>query len=206
MAGRGIFIVLEGGDGAGKTTQSAALADWLAARGEPVVRTRQPGGSGVGQRIRELVLDARVDLDDRAEALLYAADKAQHVQEVVEPALRAGRIVVCDRYVDSMIAYQGAGRVLAAHEIAALAAWATHGLRPDLTVLLDVDPAEALAEKDTADRLESAGDAFHDRVRRGFLDLAAQDPQHYLVLPARGDRDEIAAAVQDRVRMLLEPR
>lgn len=195
-----MFIVFEGGDGAGKTTQVALLASWLESSGRTVVCTRQPGGTELGTRIRELVLSsASGDVDPRAEALLYSADKAQHVAETIRPALAAGADVVCDRYVDSMIAYQGAGRVLDASEIAEISQWATGGLRPDLTILLDVDPADALADKDESDRLEAAGDDFHLRVREGFLALAAQDPERYVVIAARQPREEIAEQVRRAV-------
>lgn len=195
-----MFIVFEGGDGAGKTTQVALLASWLESSGRTVVCTRQPGGTELGARIRELVLSpASGDVDPRAEALLYSADKAQHVAETIRPALAAGADVVCDRYVDSMIAYQGAGRVLDASEIAEISQWATGGLRPDLTILLDVDPADALADKDESDRLEAAGEDFHARVREGFLALAAQDPQRYVVIAARQPREEIAEQVRRAV-------
>ena len=195
-----MFIVFEGGDGAGKTTQVALLASWLESSGRTVVCTRQPGGTELGARIRELVLSpASGDVDPRAEALLYSADKAQHVAETIRPALAAGADVVCDRYVDSMIAYQGAGRVLDASEIAEISQWATGGLRPDLTILLDVDPADALADKDESDRLEAAGEDFHARVREGFLALAAQDPQRYVVIAARQPREKIAEQVRRAV-------
>lgn len=195
-----MFIVFEGGDGAGKTTQVALLASWLESSGRTVVCTRQPGGTELGARIRELVLSpASGDVDPRAEALLYSADKAQHVAETIRPALAAGADVVCDRYVDSMIAYQGAGRVLDASEIAEISQWATGGLRPDLTILLDVDPADALADKDESDRLEAAGEDFHARVREGFLALAAQDPERYVVIAARQPREEIAEQVRRAV-------
>lgn len=200
-----MFIVFEGGDGAGKTTQSRLLAEWLEEQGRTVVRTRQPGGTALGTKVRELVLDPSTgDVDPRAEALLYSADKAQHVAEIIRPALASGADVVCDRYVDSMIAYQGAGRVLDAAEIARLARWATGGLRPDLTILLDVDPDDALAAKDLGDRLESAGESFHHRVRDGFLALAAEDPDHHLVVPARGARAEIAERIRNAVLQVWE--
>lgn len=196
MRERGLFIVFEGGDGVGKTTQQALLAEKLRAGGHEVVLTREPGDSRAGAVIRQLLLDpATGDLDPRAEALLYAADKAQHLAEVVRPALERGAMVVCDRYIDSMLAYQGAGRVLDPAEVAALAAWATRGLRPDLTVLLDLDPALAVGQMVEKDRLESAGEDFHRRVRRGFLDLAEAAPDRYLVLPAREDREVNAARV-----------
>jgi dTMP kinase len=143
------------------------------------------------------------DVSPRAEAMMYAADKAQHVYELVKPALDAGKVVVCDRYVDSMIAYQGAGRVLDVDEVRHLTDWATNGLLPDLTVVLDVPVENAVGEKVDLDRLESAGTEFHERVREHFLDLAAQDPGRYLVLPGRDDRDTIEAAIRERVTTLL---
>lgn len=200
----GLFVVFEGGDAVGKSTQVRALVDWLTGQGVPVVQTFEPGDTAVGRTIRRAVLDpATGDLSPRTEALLYAADKAQHVAEVVRPALVAGQVVVCDRYVDSMLAYQGAGRVLAVDEVALVARWATEDLRPHLTVVLDLDPAEAVAGKVDKDRLEAAGDDLHQRARSYFLDLAAADPEHYLVLPARLPITEISEVVRDRVRPLL---
>jgi dTMP kinase len=203
----GAFIVFEGGDGVGKTTQLERLGRWLEERGEQVVRTFEPGDTAVGRRIRQLVLDpATGELSARAEALLYAADKAQHVDAVVRPALAAGAVVVCDRYVDSMIAYQGAGRVLSSDEVELIARWATEDLRPDLTVVLDADPGHAVGVIVDKDRVEAAGEVFHHRVRRHFLQLAEREPERYLVLPARGRIDDIAAAVADRVAALLAGR
>lgn len=201
---RGLFVVFEGGDGVGKSTQSRLLADWLTGRGAEVVTTFEPGDTAVGRAIRQLVLDpATGELSPRAEALLYAADKAHHVDTLVRPALDRGAVVVCDRYVDSMLAYQGAGRVLDQGEVAEVARWATTDLRPHLTVLLDMDPRVAVGALVDKDRLEGAGDAFHDRVRQHFLALADQDRDAYLVLPARDDRDAIAAAIRERVEALL---
>lgn len=200
----GLFIVFEGGDGVGKTTQVDRLVGWLEDEGHEVVRTFEPGDSLVGKAIRSIVLDPQTgEIAPRAEALLYAADKAQHVVTVVEPALERGAIVVCDRYVDSMLAYQGAGRVLELAAVEELARWATQDLRPHLTVLLDVDPAQAVSAKLGKDRLEGAGVEFHDRVRHYFLMLAEADAEHVLVLPAREDREAIAAAIRDRVTSLL---
>ncbi|MEA5153876.1 dTMP kinase [Raineyella sp.] len=201
---RGLFLVLEGGDGVGKTTQGGLLARHLTDHGYEVVVTHEPGDTAAGAVIRHLLLDpATGDLDPRAEALLYAADKAQHLAEVVRPALARGAMVVCDRYVDSMLAYQGAGRVLDMDEVAGLADWATTGLHPDLTVLLDLDPGEAVGRIVEKDRLEGAGDDFHRRVREQFLGLAAADPDRYLVLPARHDREDIAARIAAAVDALL---
>lgn len=208
MAGdgaRGLFVVFEGGDSVGKSTQVTFLVEWLRDRGHEVVVTFEPGDTRVGRQVRDLVLDpATGDVAPRAEALLYAADKAQHVHEVVAPALARGAIVVSDRYVDSMIAYQGAGRVLDAGEVARLGEWATAGLTPDLTVVLDVDPDRAVAHKADKDRLESESADFHARVRQHFLALAAAAPERYLVLAGRGSREEIATAVRQRLVPLLD--
>ncbi len=200
----GLFVVFEGGDAVGKSTQVALLVDELSRAGCEVVRTRQPGDTGAGRLIRAIVLDpATGDLSPKAEALLYAADKAHHGHEVVRPALARGAVVVCDRYVDSMLAYQGAGRVLELEEVERIARWATDDLRPDLTVLLDLDPDEAVAKLAEHDRLEAAGAEFHARVRLRFVELASRDPERYLLLAAREDRAEIARQVLARVRELL---
>lgn len=197
---RGIFVVFEGGDGAGKSTQVAWLAAALAQAGVPNVVTFEPGATWLGEHVRDLVLNpASGPICAPAEALLYVADKAQHVAEVVEPGLAAGAVVVSDRYTDSVVAYQGAGRELAGGDIEQLARWATGGLRPDLTVLLDADPAQAVTAIAAKDRLEDAGLDLHRRARQRFLDLAARDPGRYLVLPARAPRAEIAAAVRARL-------
>ena len=199
-----MFVVFEGGDGVGKSTQVELLCGWLAERGWDVVRTFEPGDSVVGAMIRRIVLDPSTgEMSPRAETLLYAADKAQHVFALVQPALRRGAVVVCDRYVDSMLAYQGAGRVVDGAEVEQIARWATTELRPDLTVLLDLAPSEAVQTKIDKDRVEAAGEVFHQRARQHFLDLAARDPQHYLVLEARASREELAAAVVARVAPLL---
>ena len=200
----GLFVVFEGGDGVGKSTQVVELVSRLRNRRiEPVV-TRQPGGTPIGEKLRELLLDpGHPELTARTEALVYAADKAQHVEEVILPALAHGKVVVCDRYVDSMIAYQGAGRVLDLAEVEQVARWATGGLRPDLTVLLDIDPAEAVANIRQQDRLEAAGLDFHRRAREHFLRLADEDPERYLVLGARESRESIAERVAGKVLALL---
>jgi dTMP kinase len=203
FARSGIFVVFEGGEGAGKSTQVNRLADALKAEGRDVVVTREPGATDIGARIRQLVLDKSEAPSARAEALLYAADRAHHVATVVRPALSRGAVVISDRYVDSSLAYQGAGRTLPVQEISWLSAWATGGLKPDLVVLLDVDPGVGLTRVDArgeaADRLESESRAFHERVRYAFLDLAASDPKRYLVLDAARPVDEIAEAVTTRL-------
>jgi dTMP kinase len=202
----GVFIVFEGGDGVGKTTQVNLLCSWLASAGHEVVKTFEPGDTTVGAMIRQIVLDpATGDMSPRAEALLYAADKAQHIFAVVRPALQRGAVVVCDRYVDSMLAYQGAGRVLQLADLERVARWATEDLRPDLTVVLDAELSDGVHAKSTKDRLESAGDGFHQRTRQFFLELARREPERYLVLNARGSREDIAAEVAARVTPLLTP-
>ncbi|WP_433797387.1 dTMP kinase [Actinoplanes sp. CA-252034] len=207
----GVFVVFEGGEGAGKSTQVTRLAEALKAEGRDVVVTREPGATDIGSRIRGLVLDRdKTEAPSvRAEALLYAADRAHHVATVVRPALARGAVVISDRYVDSSLAYQGAGRTLPVQEVSWLSAWATGGLKPDLVVLLDVDPGVGLTRVDArgegADRLESESRAFHDRVRYAFLDLAASDPKRYLVLDASRPADEIAGAVIERLSGVLEP-
>ncbi|WP_435871505.1 dTMP kinase [Micromonospora humida] len=205
----GLFVVFEGGEGAGKSTQLEKLAARLREQGRDVVVTREPGATAVGERIRALVLeDSGADAPSpRAEALLYAADRAHHVATVVRPALIRGAVVISDRYVDSSLAYQGAGRTLPVDEVSWLSSWATGGLKPDLVVLLDVDPrtglSRAAARNQGADRLEAESVAFHERVRYAFLDLAANDPKRYLVLDAARPVDEIAGQVGRRVQEFL---
>ena len=184
----GLFITLEGGDGVGKSTQAALLEEWLTGRGRTVVRTREPGGTEVGVEIREIVLHHRGDIAPRAEALLYAADRAHHIATVVRPALERGEVVVQDRYLDSSVAYQGAGRVLDAQQIRDLSLWAAEGLLPDLTILLDLDEDAARARLDASrtryDRLEAERSDFHARVRAGYLGLAEAEPERFLVVDA----------------------
>ncbi|MGV8845072.1 dTMP kinase [Tessaracoccus sp.] len=199
------FVVFEGGDGVGKSTQVAMLAAFLAQRGHSHTVTRQPGGTSLGTKLRGLILDhGHGDVAPRAEALMYAADKAQHMHEVVGPALARGDVVICDRYVDSMIAYQGAGRALALDEVALVAGWATHDLRPDLTVLLDADPADAVEQISLKDRVEGAGIEFHRRARTHLLHLAHQNPDAYLVLDARRAREDLSVTIAARVATLIE--
>ncbi len=201
----GLFVCFEGGEGAGKSTQSRLLRDWLVERGEAVLLTFEPGDTSVGKELRRIVLDpATGDLSDRTEALLYAADKAEHVDHVVLPALARGEVVITDRYVDSTLAYQGAGRTLDVAEVEAVARWATGDLRPHLTVVLDLEPQAGLDRFTGRDRIEGQSLEFHQRVRQGFLGLAAADPDHYVVLDARAPIEEIAAAIQQRVAPLLE--
>ncbi len=199
MSEHGYFIAFEGGDGAGKSTQVRHLVEALEAAGREVVVTRQPGGTSLGAALRDLVLHGEA-ITPRAEALIFAADKAQHVQEVILPSLARGAVVVTDRYTDSSVAYQGAGRSLGAQEVADLQTWAVGGLAPDLTVLVDVDPATGRARRGgTHDRMESEADGFHAAVREHFLAMAAAAPERYLVVDGGAPADEIAAAVRARL-------
>jgi dTMP kinase len=200
----GLFVAFEGGEGVGKSTQIALAAEWLTQQGREVVVTREPGGTPLGQELRRLVLDPDGHVSARAEALIYAADRAHHVETVIRPALAAGRVVLTDRYVDSTLAYQGAGRGLA--DTAQVTAWATGGLLPDLTVLLDLDPQIGLRRataRGSLDRLEAASLEFHNAVRARFLELAGADPGRYAVFDASADEDEIgrqvAAALAARI-------
>ena len=203
----GLFITLEGGDGSGKSTQMDALAAWLQEQGRTVVQTREPGGTDLGVEVREIVLHSRGEVTPRAEALLYAADRAHHVASLVRPALERGEVVIQDRYFDSSVAYQGAGRVLDPVEVRDLSLWASEGLLPHLTVLLDLDPAvgrERLeASRTRFDRLEAAPDDFHERVRQAYLALAAAEPERFLVLDATRPVDELQQSIRDRVSHLL---
>lgn len=202
-----MFLTLEGGDAAGKTTQAIALERWLTGLGRTVVRTREPGGTPLGVEIRGLLLHGD-HVAPRAEALLYAADRAHHVATVVRPALERGDVVVQDRYLDSSVAYQGAGRVLDPEEVRGLSTWATEGLLPDLTILLDLDPAAARArrgDRAAEDRLESEEDDFHARVRAAFLALAAASPGRFVVVDAARPADEVAATIRAAVEPRLRP-
>lgn len=205
---RGLFIAFEGGEGTGKSTQSALLASWLRHAGHECVVTQEPGGTSFGERARSLLLDRTSDgPSPRAEALLYAADRADHVDRVIRPALGRGAVVITDRYVDSSLAYQGAGRNLPMGEVERLSRWATQGLRPDLVILLDLDPTIGLQRaggRSAADRMERESLAFHQRVRRGFLSLAAHGGRH-AVLDASAPVEQVAAAVRQAVGHVLPP-
>lgn len=205
----GLFIAFEGGDGAGKSTQAALLAKTLSDAGRTVLRTREPGGTPVGEKLRSLVLDhGQGEIDAKTEALIFAAARAAHVVQVIAPAVARGEVVISDRYADSSIAYQGAGRGLGAEDITKLNDWAASGLWPDLTVLLDVAPDEGRHRRTAGDaaedRLESEPDDFHSAIRAAFLDLAAANPERYLVLPANSAVEELAGAVGQRIAELLQ--
>lgn len=204
----GLFIAFEGGDGAGKSTQAAELARALEARGMTVLRTREPGGTPIGEKLRSLVLDhGHGHIDAHTEALIFAASRAAHASQVIRPALGRGDTVLTDRYIDSSVAYQGAGRSLGADAVRSINEWATSGLLPDLTVLLDVDPAVGRQRRTSGDaaedRLESEADDFHTRIRDAFLSLAAARPDRYLVLPAHLPVADLAARILARVDALL---
>lgn len=195
---RGLFITLEGPEGAGKTTQLARLEARLRAAGQAVTVTREPGGTPLGTRVREVVLDPAVEIEPLGEFLLYSASRAQLVREVLRPALERGETVLCDRYADSSLAYQGAGRGLSLPLLRQITAEVTGGLTPGLTVLLDLDPALGLqraARRGQPDRLEQADLNFHRRVRQGFLDLAHAEPHRFLVLDATRPEDELEAEI-----------
>jgi dTMP kinase len=217
---RGFFIAFEGGEGAGKSSQAYWLAKALRATGHDVVVTREPGATDLGKHIRRILLDGVAvedshrgapgtsELTPRAEALLYAADRAHHVSAVIRPALARGAVVITDRYVDSSLAYQGAGRTLPVEDVAWLSTWATGGLKPDLVILLDIEPRIGLrrvGDRGAADRLESESLSFHERVRYAFLDLAAADSTRYLILDGTRPQDAIAAVIAQRVAEMLPP-
>jgi len=203
-AAAGVFVCFEGGEGSGKSTQSRALREWLEREGYPVLLTFEPGDTEVGRKVRQIVLDPDTgELSDRTESLLYAADKAEHVDTVVLPALTRGEVVITDRYVDSTLAYQGAGRDLDVAEVEDIARWATRDLRPHLTVVLDLAPDRGLGRFQGRDRIEGESVEFHERVRAAFVHMAAGNSEHYLVLDAELSADELAVAVRDRVRPLL---
>jgi dTMP kinase len=205
MGDPGRLIAFEGVEGAGKSTQLDLLRQALEGPSREVVVTREPGGTVAGERVRDLLLDPGVELDPRAEALLFAAARAELVERVIRPALERGAVVLCDRYLDSSLAYQGGARGLGRHAVAEVNRFATGGILPDLVVLLDLDPADGLARRSRdPDRIEGQDLAFHRRVRQAFLDLAADDPARFCVVDATAPVGEIAAKVQSAVAALLE--
>jgi dTMP kinase len=202
----GLFITFEGGDGSGKSTQSELLIEWLTSRGKTVVISKEPGGTELGLELREIILHRRGYIAPRAEALIYAADRAHNIATRIRPALENGDIVIQDRYLDSSVAYQGAGRVLDSTEVRELSLWATEGLLPDLTILLDLDESlgrDRLKARTKYDRLEEAGDDFHSRVRAAYLQLAAAEPDRFLVLNAGDPVETLAEAIRARVEQIL---
>ncbi len=203
----GVFITFEGGDGAGKTTQLELVKKWLTDHGHTVVLTREPGGTDVGIELRNIILHRKGFLAPRAEALLYAADRAHHIHTVVRPALERGEVVIQDRYFDSSVAYQGAGRVLEENEVRDLSLWATENLFPDLTVVLDIPSDVARARRDSDkrvfDRLEAEPDDFHERVREAYHRLAAAEPERFLVIDGQQNPEAISEQIIARVASLL---
>ena len=197
MAARGVFITFEGGDGSGKSTQIQSVRDWFESRGREVIVTREPGGTELGTEIRRLVQNGPEDVDARTEALLYAADRAYHVATVIRPALERGAVVLGDRYIDSSLAYQGAARSLGVDEIASLSSWATQGLYPSLTFLLDLPPeVGARRRTDAPDRMERESMDFHERVRHEYLRLADAEPERIVVIDAVGTVDEVFSEIR----------
>jgi len=203
----GLFISFEGIDGVGKSTQADLLETWLTGQGKTVVRTLEPGGTDVGIEIRKILLHHRGDLAPRAEAALFAADRAHHVASKIRPALERGEIVITDRYFDSSVAYQGAGRELSQKEVRDLSIWAVGGLLPDLTVLLDL-PADVARNRRNGsgtepDRLESEKIEFFERARQAYLDLAKAEPIRFLVIDASATVEQMQAQIVDRVAGLI---
>jgi dTMP kinase len=197
---QGVFIAFEGGEGTGKSTQSKLLKKWLEKEGEEVVLSREPGGTDLGQGLRKILLGHETGaISPRAEALLYAADRAHHVFSLIRPALDRGDIVITDRYFDSSIAYQGAGRVLQPNEVARISRWATESLFPTLTIIIDMPADVGLGRLKSRDRLEAEPLAFHERVRNEFLQIAAMDPERYLIVDGLQEIDDIHEQIISRV-------
>ena len=202
---KGTFIAFEGGEGSGKSTQTKLLKEWLEKQNRSVILTREPGGTELGNNLRKILLANETgNISPRAEALMYAADRAHHVFTLIRPALNRGDIVITDRYFDSSIAYQGAGRVLDSNEVGRISRWATESLIPTLTIILDQDPVIGLKRINNSDRLESEPIEFHNRVRNEYLQLAAQDPERYLVINAEQDILQIHSEIINRISKYLE--
>ncbi len=201
----GLFLTLEGGEGVGKSTQALALAHLLRQRGHHPLVTREPGGTSLGAHLRRLLLgEEAFPLSPWAELFLFAADRAQHVQEVIAPALREGKVVLCERFTDSTLAYQGYGRGLDLDLVRQVCRVASGGLIPRLTFLLDMEPERALARKGHPDRIGREGLPFHRRVREGFLALAQEEPQRIVVIDASLPQEEVTRAIWERLAPLLE--
>jgi dTMP kinase len=199
----GIFISFEGGEGSGKSTQTELLKSYLESTGKKVLLTREPGGTPLGKQLREILLDnATGNISPRAEALLYAADRANHVYSLIQPALNAGEVVITDRYLDSSVAYQGAGRILQPAEVARISRWATENLSPNLTIVMDIPAELGLSRLRSLDRLEAEPLAFHERIRQEFLNIAGSDPERYFVVDATQDKASIHEQIIERVLSL----
>jgi dTMP kinase len=196
----GVFISFEGGEGSGKSTQTKLLKEWLEKNGETVLLTREPGGTPLGNQLREILLDNKTgNISPRAEALIYAADRANHVFVKIKPALERGEVVITDRYFDSSIAYQGAGRVLLPTEVARISRWATESLTPTLTIIMDLPAEIGLGRLQSTDRLESEPLAFHERVRQEYLSLASTDPERFATIDATLSIEQIHELIIERV-------
>ncbi len=201
----GIFIAFEGGEGSGKSTQARLLQAWLEDQGIPALITREPGGTELGWHLRQILLDlSSKEVALKTEALLFAADRAEHLARVIAPALSRSEIVISDRYVDSLIAYEIGGRQLHSEEVRRIATWATDGLLPDLTILLDIAPMKGLSRRGELDRMESQPLDFHERVRASYLEMAAGDPNRYVVIDAELGSDEIATIIRRRCEALFD--
>jgi dTMP kinase len=203
---RGLFVTLEGGEGSGKSSQAQALRALLEARGFTVTVTREPAGCPLGQRVQELLSDASLEMDARSELFLFVAQRAQHAAEVIRPTLEHNDIVICDRFGDSSVAYQGYGRGLGPDDVRLANRMATQGLVPDLTVLLDVPVETGLGRKageSAPDRIGQEGAEFHERVRRGYLAMAGEEPERFLVMDATLAPEEITRAIWRRLEPLL---
>lgn len=201
----GVFIAFEGGEGSGKSTQTRALKSWFEEQGRTVVLTREPGGTELGRQLRHILLDLdSAEIALKTEALLFAADRAEHMAKVIRPALSRGDIVICDRYVDSFVAYENGGRQLPSADILPIAHWATDSLTPDLTILLDIAPQAGLSRRGELDRMESQPIDFHERVRAAFLGLASQAPDRYLVVDAEQTSEAISTIIKARCAVFLD--
>jgi dTMP kinase len=203
QATAGVFITFEGGEGSGKSTQTKLLKDWLEKNNEKVLLTREPGGTPLGNQLRDILLDNKTgNISPRAEALMYAADRANHVYTMIRPALEKGEVVISDRFFDSSVAYQGAGRVLSPAEVARISRWATESLTPTLTIIMDLPAEIGLARLQSTDRLESEPLAFHERVRHEYLNLAYQDPERFLLVDATLSIEQIHQVIIERVGLI----
>ena len=201
----GVFIAFEGGEGSGKSTQTRALKSWFEEQGRSVVLTREPGGTELGRQLRHILLDLNsAEIALKTEALLFAADRAEHMAKVIHPALSRGEIVISDRYVDSFVAYEMGGRQLPGDDILPISQWATDSLTPDLTILLDIAPQTGLSRRGELDRMESQPIDFHERVRATFLELAAKAPERYLVVDAEQTSEVISSIIQARCAVFLD--
>jgi len=201
-----MFITFEGIEGSGKSTQAKLLVEYLRGKGLNVILTREPGGVELSERIRSILIETGLDISPRAELLLFLASRAQHTDGLIRPSLQKGHIVVCDRYIDASVAYQGYGRGLSIEMIKRLNDWATGGIRPNLTVLLDLSPEEGLERVRTSkkmDRIEGENLEFHRRVREGYLEIARSDPDRFLVLDATRSMEEIQRFIREAVEACL---